>query len=65
MAHQEYISWFKNNRRKKKLLPVYANYDSELLNKVRYWFVILRNIGIEFLVKANLKWPNRGFRAHS
>ena len=55
MAHQEYISWFKNNRRKKKLLPVYANYDSDLLNKFRDWFVILRQIGIEFLVKANLK----------
>jgi len=55
MAHQEYISWFKNNRRKNKLLPVYANYDSELLNKFRDWFVLLRQIGIEFLFKMDWK----------
>ena len=55
MAHQEYISWFKNNRRKKKLLPVYANYDSELLNKFRNRFVLLRQIGVEFLSKMNWK----------
>ena len=55
MAHQEYISWFKNNRRKKKLLPIYANHDSELLNKFRDWFVLLRQVGVEFLSKVDWK----------
>lgn len=42
MAHQEYISFFKHNMQKSKLLPVYAHYENELSNRIYDCFLILR-----------------------
>lgn len=53
-SHQDYIKWFKKNRIKRKLLPVYSNYDSRL-NPLFDSFVAQRNSFINFLVKNGLK----------
>jgi poly-gamma-glutamate synthesis protein (capsule biosynthesis protein) len=42
MSHKDYVDYFKENRRKKTLVPVYKSYKASLLNKVKDELVILR-----------------------
>jgi poly-gamma-glutamate synthesis protein (capsule biosynthesis protein) len=57
MSHKDYIIWFKKNRIKKKLLPIYKNYNELTFNK-DLW-VALRQKFIYFLVRINLKQNSR------
>lgn len=58
-SEEKYRSFFKKNRRKKYLVPIYDNYNNNLVNKSKNIFLILR---IRFLRKlAQLKlrsWNN-------
>ncbi len=55
MSHDDYIKWFKKNRRKKILLPVYADSRSTLTNRIRNTWVKGRHALINILSAANLK----------
>lgn len=55
MSHQEYISWFKKNRRKRKLLPIYKNMNQHFVNVIKDRVVSARQKGIKALVKLKLK----------
>jgi poly-gamma-glutamate synthesis protein (capsule biosynthesis protein) len=55
MSHEEYQRWFRLNRRKKKLLPVYADYRHRIRNGLKDQFVKLRAIAINKSVELGLK----------
>jgi poly-gamma-glutamate synthesis protein (capsule biosynthesis protein) len=57
MLHEEYISWFKDNRRKRMLLPVYENMNDRLSNSLKDKFVFLRHKFIRTLLSLKLKKP--------
>ncbi len=55
MSHSEYIKWFKVERKKNKLLPIYKNYQS-VNEKVFNRFVVRnRQKAIDFLVGLGIK----------
>jgi len=49
LSHQDYIGFFKANRVKNKMLPIYRNYKASVTNKLRDRFVKLRQIPIDLL----------------
>ena len=55
MSHKEYVSWFRANRRKKKLLPVYVDYRHAYRNQLKNKFVRARQFMIDKLVESGLK----------
>lgn len=55
LPHDDYVAWFRMNRRKRKLLPVYRDYRSRMGNLLRDRYVNLRQWGIETLVRLSLK----------
>jgi hypothetical protein len=55
MSHSEYVAWFRENRRKRKLLPVYKDYRSARLNSIFDFAVWTRQKVIEAAVQLNLK----------
>ncbi|MEZ8310889.1 CapA family protein [Vibrio splendidus] len=55
MSHSEYILWFKLNRKKKKLLPIYRNYQSENEAAFNNFIVRHRQKTIDFLVGLGIK----------
>lgn len=55
MSHGEYLVWFKKNRVKNKMLPVYNHYDAKVANTLKDYWVAFRHIIINW-VKNNLKW---------
>jgi poly-gamma-glutamate synthesis protein (capsule biosynthesis protein) len=55
MNYSEYIIWFKKNRKKKKLLPVYKNYKSEIENNFNSFIVSSRQKVIDFMVRKGIK----------
>ena len=59
MSHRDYVRWFKIHRRKKKLLPVYADYRHKLRNRAKDKFVRMRQFGLDKLVEFGLKGAPR------
>jgi poly-gamma-glutamate synthesis protein (capsule biosynthesis protein) len=55
MSHSEYIGWFRQNRRKKKLLPIYADYRHRYRNFAKNRFVRTRQFALDKLVELGLK----------
>jgi hypothetical protein len=55
LSHDEYIQWFKKNRKKNKLLPIYKNYKSEFENTFNGVVVKYRQILIDTLVRIGAK----------
>lgn len=55
MNHSDYVKWFKKNRRKRILLPVYADTNHHLTNKLRNAWVRTRQALIGVAVAANMK----------
>ena len=55
MQHKEYVRWFRSNRRKKKLLPVYVDFRHRLRNDAKDKFVSLRQFALDKLVEIGLK----------
>jgi len=52
---EEYASWFKENRIKKQLLPVYTEHNKSLRNVVNYFILKLRNYLIYKLTVFGLR----------
>lgn len=55
MTHEEYVDWFKTNRVKRKLLPIYADYRHSVLNAVKDLFVHVRHhsiLGLKRVVRG-------------
>ena len=59
LNHSDYITWFKNNRKKNKLLPIYKNYESLIEKNINDFLVSIRQKAIDLLVRANLKRHSR------
>lgn len=55
MEHQEYIQWFRKNRKKSKGLPVYKTINSKFETFVNDKFTSLRQLFIDFLVRTGVK----------
>ncbi|WP_459947327.1 CapA family protein [Desulfocastanea catecholica] len=55
MSHQEYISWFKKNRRKRKFLPIYKDMNHHFANAIKDCVVSIRHKCIKALVQLKLK----------
>lgn len=55
----EYVKYYRKNRRKKFLVPVFKNHKSVVTNKVKMYFLILRANLARKLAQLNLrKWQN-------
>ena len=59
MQHQDYVRWFRIHRRKKKLLPVYADYRHKSRNLIKDKFVRTRQFFLDKLVELGLKGAPR------
>ncbi len=59
MDHDQYVSFFRKNRRKRRLLPVYSSCDQPISNALRNYWVALRGGIIRLLTSAGLKGPGR------
>ena len=55
MEHRDYINWFKQHRRKKKLLPIYRHVDSTIMNHLLDIWVRVRQHLVYSLFKCGLK----------
>ena len=55
LSHSEYLNWFRTNRVKNKLLPIFSKYNVSIENRIKEKFIELRQKAINFLVKFNLK----------
>ncbi len=51
MSHQEYIAWFKANRYKNRLLPIYKNPESKVETLINDLWVGTRQQIIDFMVR--------------
>ncbi len=51
MSHKEYIKYFSENRKKKKLLPIYRSYKDDLLNYCYDKYVIYRQVPVDLISK--------------
>jgi poly-gamma-glutamate synthesis protein (capsule biosynthesis protein) len=59
MNEKEYIRYFRKNRRKKLLIPVFADYRAQRVNRIKTAFLIGRARFARWLAKNNLiKWQN-------
>ncbi len=54
----EYFKWFKINRRKKKLLPIYISHNESIKNKLLYKLLKLRNYIVHNLTASGLRKRN-------
>ncbi|MFC3033120.1 CapA family protein [Pseudoalteromonas fenneropenaei] len=57
MGHQDYINWFKVNRKKSKALPVYKYLDAVFLNELKDVWIKLRHP-----LMLTVKWLSTVFR---
>jgi len=57
--HQEYIIWFKKNRIKRKILPIYMSPEKTLGNNLRDLWVRQRQMLIDAMAKAGIKRMRR------
>lgn len=55
MSHKDYKKWFKANRRKKKLLPIWYYEDSKLKTYIKNKLLDLRALMIGIMVKLSVK----------
>jgi len=55
MSHDDYKKWFRANRRKNKLLPIYHDYRHIIVNKLKDNFVKTRSFAIDKMVDLGLK----------
>lgn len=55
MDNNTYIKWFKQNRRKKKGLPIYKKANSNIQNKINTMWVFRRHQIIKLLLAMNIK----------
>lgn len=55
MSHKDYVEWFKVNRRKRKFLPVYVDYQAHRRNSVFDLFVAARQRILDLLVATRVK----------
>jgi len=55
MKHEEYIEWFRQNRKKSKGLPIYKTIDSKVETFFNDTFTALRQEFIDFLVRTGVK----------
>ncbi|CAE6483287.1 conserved hypothetical protein [Nitrosomonas nitrosa] len=58
-SHDEYTGWFKKNRLKRKLLPIYREPDNSFGNWIRDHWVAGRQILIDTAVKSGVKAMRR------
>lgn len=59
LNHEEYISYFIKNRRKKKLIPVFKNFDKSIANKLKMILLKLRALFARKLAELGLiGWQN-------
>ena len=57
MGHQTYIKWFRENRRKKFLMPVYKSHNDIIRNKLIDYYLEKRITFARFLAKKKIiKW---------
>lgn len=59
LSENDYIAFFRSNRRKKKLLPIFFEKDSAFIYKFKCLFVIFRATIISVLFKLKLKGSSR------
>lgn len=55
MTHEQYVDWFKTNRVKRKLLPIYADYRHSVVNAAKDLFVHVRHrsiLGVKRIVRG-------------
>ena len=55
MSDKEYVKWFRKNRAKKKLLPVYTDYSKRFGNGIKDTFVLSRQRMINALFASGVK----------
>jgi poly-gamma-glutamate synthesis protein (capsule biosynthesis protein) len=55
MEHEEYIRWFRQNRKKRKGLPIYKTVNSKIETFFNDKFTALRQEFIDFLVRTGVK----------
>lgn len=55
MAHEEYKKWFRRNRRKRKLLPVFDDLKNIRLNYIKTEWVLFRGMLLRVLQISGLK----------
>ena len=55
MDHQTYCQWFQKHRIKKKMLPVYADYRQNYINRLKDRYVLLRHFGVEAIERTGLR----------
>ena len=60
LTDAEYVAWFRKNRKKRKLLPVYLDADDSLANGLRDRWVAIRQVLIDMAAKYGLKAMRRG-----
>ena len=59
MSHEEYLKYFKKNRRKKKLIPVFKDDENYFSNKLKIKFLILRATIARFMAERGIiGWQN-------
>ena len=54
----KYAKWFEQNRRKKKLLPIYYNHDKSLRNSIFFILLSMRNYLVHNLTASGLRKRN-------
>jgi hypothetical protein len=57
MPHQEYRRWFRANRHKNRLLPVFDDHKARFENLLKEQFVHLRHLAIVALEKTHVRRP--------
>lgn len=55
MGHDEYVSWFRSHRTRKRMLPIYTDYRHTARNRIKDSYVSLRQRAIRSLVSIGLK----------
>ena len=51
LDHEGYKIFFKKNRLKRKILPIYNNFENKIINKIKDIFVMSRQIPIDLLCR--------------
>ena len=59
LSNEEYLSFFRKNRRKRLLIPIFINYNDKLLNDFKMFFLKTRAKIARFIAGIGLiKWQN-------
>jgi len=60
MSHYEYNIWFRENRIKRKMLPVYSDYRAEYINCIKDYWVKLRHLAVILIKRIYIE--HKGLR---